>query len=210
MNAVRVLVVDDHEMVADGLVEVLGTQADIDVVGQAGTVRDALRLVAELSPTVVLMDYRLPDGDGLSATTAIREQYPDTAVIMVTASSHETVLAAAVDAGCAGYVTKDRAARDVVSAVTAVARGDVAFPASALRRPAVDGPAATGRLSPRELQVLQRLADGRSTQDIADEYFLSVSTVRNHIQRILGKLGVHSKLEAASVAVREGLVSHRD
>lgn len=209
----RVLIVDDHEMVAQGLSEVLGAEDEIDVVGRAGTVRDAERMAAQLSPDVVVMDYRLPDGDGLMATAAIREQDPDTAVVMVTASDHDTVVAAAIEAGCAGFVTKDRAAQDVVAAVHAAARGEAGFPAAVLGRllgRSGGTSRSAGALTPRELEVLQLLSEGLSTREIAERFVLSISTVRNHIQNILSKLDAHSKLEAVSVAMRQGIVGRPD
>lgn len=213
MQPTRVLIVDDHEMVAEGLSEVLATEDDIEVVGRAGTVRDAERMASQLAPDVVVMDYRLPDGDGLTATAAIRDQAPDTAVVMVTASDHDTVVAAAIEAGCSGFVAKDRAAQDVVHAVRAAARGEAGFPAAVLGRllgRGQAGPRDRGALTQRELEVLQLLADGLSTRAIADRFVLSVSTVRNHVQNILTKLDAHSKLEAVSVAMRQGIVSRPD
>lgn len=213
MQPLRVLIVDDHEMVAQGLSEVLATETGIEVIGRAGTVRDATRMAGQLAPDVVVMDYRLPDGDGLAATSAIRGQNPDTAVVMVTASDHDTVVAAAIEAGCSGFVTKDRAAQDVVSAVRAAARGEAGFPAAVLNRLLGRGHAAPrdrGALTPRELEVLQLLAEGLSTRDIAERFVLSISTVRNHVQNILTKLGAHSKLEAVSVAMRQGIVGRPD
>lgn len=213
MPPTRVLIVDDHEMVAQGLSEVLDAEEEIDVVGRAGTVRDAQRMAAQLSPDVVVMDYRLPDGDGLMATTAIRDRDPQTAVVMVTASDHDTVVAAAIEAGCSGFVTKDRAAQDVVAAVRAAARGEAGFPAAVLGRllgRSRTAPRATGALTPRELEVLQLLADGLSTREIAERFVLSISTVRNHVQNILTKLDAHSKLEAVSVAMRQGIVGRPD
>lgn len=213
METISVLIVDDHEMVAQGLAEVLSAEADLTVVGQAGTARDAQRLAGQLQPDVVVMDYRLPDGDGAETAKQIRAEHPDTKVVMVTASDHDTVISSAIEAGCSAYVTKDRAAQEVVTAVHAAARGELAFPASALARmiPRMrGGNASSGALTPRELEVLQLLADGRSTKDIADELVVSASTVRNHVQRILGKLDAHSKLEAVTVAVRQGIVSYRD
>ena len=209
MNPIRVLVVDDHEMVAQGLTEVLSEEAGIEVVGRAGTVRDAERMAGQWSPDVVVMDYRLPDGDGVSAASVIRDNNPDTVIVMVSASEHDTVVAAALEAGCAGYVTKHRAVEEVVSAVRAAARGDAAFPAAVVGRLLARRSGSnrrTGTLTPRELEVLQLLGDGLSTRDIAARLFVSVSTVRNHVQNILAKLDVHSKLEAVTVAVRQGIV----
>lgn len=213
MATTRVLVVDDHEMVAQGLSEVLAAESDIEVVGTAGTVRDAERMAAQFEPDVVVMDYRLPDGDGLMATSAIRREVPETAVVMVTASDHEALIAAAIEAGCSAYVTKDRAAQHVVSAVRTAARGEMGFPAAVLNRLLARGKASdvrSGALTPREREVLQLLAEGLSTRDIADRLVVSVSTVRNHVQSILTKLGVHSKLEAVTVAARQGIVRYPD
>lgn len=213
MQPTRVLIVDDHEMVAQGLSEVLATEDDIEVVGRAGTVRDARRMAAQFSPDVVVMDYRLPDGDGLTATAAIRGHDPETAVVMVTASDHDTVVAAAIEAGCSGFVAKDRAAQDVVTAVRAAARGEAGFPAAVLGRllhRSSAAPRAKGALTPRELEVLQLLAEGLSTREIAERFVLSISTVRNHVQNILSKLDAHSKLEAVSVAMRQGIVGRPD
>lgn len=211
-SEIRVMIVDDHAMVAEGLAEVLDAEPGIAVAARTGTARDARRLAGQLSPDVVVMDYRLPDGDGAVAAREIRKERPDTAVVMVTASDHDTVIAAAIEAGCAGYVTKDRAAQEVVAAVRAAARGEVAFPASALARmiPRMRGTSSRSTaLTPRELEILQLLADGRSTREIADELVLSQSTIRNHVQNILGKLDAHSKLEAVTTAVRQGIVSYR-
>lgn len=208
VGVVRVLVVDDHQMMAQALAAALSDQPGIDVVAIAGTASDGTRLAAQTTPDVVVMDYRLPDGDGVEATARIRRASPTTAVVMVTASSHETVISSAIEAGCVGFVTKDRAIQDVVAAVHAAARGDVAFPASALLglQAASRGAARSRVLTPRELEVLRLLAGGASTEDVADGLFVSVSTVRNHVHSILTKLGVHSKLEAVVTAVREGII----
>ena len=210
MTTIRVLVVDDHQMVAQGLAEVLTADRDLAVVGHATTVADARRMAQQLRPDVVVMDYRLPDGNGLMATEAICRDLPGVAVVMVTASDHDTMVTAAIEAGCAGYVTKDRAAEDVTAAVIAAARGDVSFPAAAFRQAANGlggGHRGRGALTPRELEVLGQLAEGRSTQDIADHFVVSVSTVRNHVQNIMTKLGARSRLEAVVVAVRQGMVA---
>lgn len=213
-RATTVLIVDDHAMVADGLAQLLATEPDLEVVGLATTAQAARRLAGQLRPDVVVMDYRLPDRDGASAAKSIRRDHPGTAVVMVTVSDHDTVIAAAIEAGCAAYVTKDRAAQDVVVAVRAAARGEVTFPASALARmiPRMRGGTTAGSaaLTPRELEVLQLLADGRSTDEIAEQLVVSPSTVRNHTQSILRKLDVHSKLEAVATAVRQGIVSSRE
>lgn len=212
MSSIRVLVVDDHEMVAQGLGEILGVESDIEVIGRAGTVRDARRKAGQLEADVVVMDYRLPDGDGLVATRHIRDENPEVAVVMVTASDHDTVVAAAIEAGCSAHVSKDRAAEDVVTAVRTAARGEVGFPAAILG--ALMGsraPGTAGRshaLTPRELEVLKLLAEGNSTREVAELLVLSVSTVRNHIHNLLTKLGARSKLEAVTTATRQGIIDY--
>ncbi|MDP9021767.1 MAG: response regulator transcription factor [Actinomycetota bacterium] len=209
MGMIRVMIVEDHVMVAQGMTEVLGAEDDIEVVGHVRTVAEARVAAIRHRPDVVLMDYRLPDGDGADAAAHIRRDLPGTSVVMVTASAHDSVLAAAVEAGCSGYVTKDMAAEDVVTAVRAAHAGQATIPPSLLARllPRLQttrrGPAA---LSPRELEVLRLVASGWSTRDIAEQLFVSVSTVRNHIQSTLRKLEAHSKLEAVATAVREGII----
>lgn len=211
MDPIRVLIVDDHAMVAEGLRDALVRHQDIQVVGGAGSARRAVELAEELRPDVVLMDYRLPDGDGASTTKRIRAGRGRPAVVMVTASDHDSVVAAAVQAGCSGYVTKDRAVSEVVAAVRAAARGEMTFPVEVLARllPGSGGGETTSEaLSARERQVLQLVADGRSTEDIAAELVLSPHTVRNHVQRTLRKLGAHSKLEAVNIAVQHGILDY--
>lgn len=207
---IRVLIVDDHTMVAEGLADALSVHADIDVVGCAGTVSEARSLADEHRPDVVLMDYRLPDGDGAGAARSIRAKRRGTAVVMVTGSDHDSVVASAVAAGCSGYVTKGQSVEDVVAAVRAAARGEMTLPVEALVRlvPGAQNRAAAEALTPRELEVLRHLAAGRSTHDIATELVLSPHTVRNHVQRLLRKLGAHSKLEAVRVAVQHGIVDY--
>lgn len=210
---IRVLVVDDHAMVAEGMATILGDQDDIDVVAVAGTVADALRLAATRDPNVVVMDYRLPDGQGTEAARRIREEDPRVQIVMVTASGHDTVLADALDAGCAGFVTKDRAADDVVAAVRAAHAGEATIPPAMLARllPRLrSNRRDVGVLTPREQEILQLLAQGLSNSDITERLVVSPSTVRNHVQNILRKLDAHSRLEAVATAVREGLVRPPD
>lgn len=208
-DPIRVLIVDDHVMVAQGLSEVIGAEGDMEVVGQARTVQEAELGAQRFEPDVVVMDYRLPDGDGAQATARILARQPDIKIVMVTASDHDTVLAAAIEAGCTGYVTKDRAAQEVVSAVRAASRGEVTVPAAMLAKllpRARSQRSAVGALSPREMEVLTLLAEGLSNRDIADRLVVSISTVRNHVQNVISKLGVHSKLEAVTTAMRQGII----
>ncbi len=197
-------------MVAQGLLALLESEDGIEAVGHASTLAAAYDAVRELGPDVVLMDFRLPDGDGVSGARRIRDEHEDVQVVMLTGAGDDSVLAAAVDAGCAGFVTKDGRVDEVVRAIRAAAEGEVSIPSERLgallshlsrrRRPRAG-------LSARELEVLQLLARGASTTEIVEQLVLSPHTVRNHVRNILAKLGAHSKLEAVAVAAREGIVS---
>lgn len=209
---IRVLVCDDHHVVAQGLAMVLGAEADIEVVGVAGSVAEVRQMTISRRPEVVLMDYGLPDGDGVSATTAIKAAQPDVQVVMLTSYVDEDVLVAAIQAGCTGYVTKHKGAEELTTAVRLAAEGEALVSPDMLARllPRLRrGPHGLGwDLTPRERQVLDLLALGESKEAIAGRLFLSTNTVRNHIQNILTKLGAHSRLEAVAAAAREGLLHH--
>jgi DNA-binding NarL/FixJ family response regulator len=207
---VRVLVCDDHHMVAQGLALVLGAFPDLDVVGVAGTVAEVREQCESRRPHVVLMDYALPDGDGVAATVAIKAVHPDVKVVMLTSFVDEDVLVAAIDAGCCGYVTKHKGGDELAAAVRLAANGEAVVSPNMLARllPRLrrSHRGIGSDLTPREREVLDLLAQGASKEVIARRLFLSTNTVRNHIQGILTKLGVHSRLEAVATATREGLV----
>lgn len=209
---IRVLICEDHHVVAQGLAMVLGAESDIEVVGVAGSVAEVRQMVVSRRPQVVLMDYGLPDGDGVSATAAIKASQPDVQVIMLTSYVDEDVLVAAIQAGCTGYVTKHKGADELTAAVRLAADGEALVSPDMLARllPRLRrGNHGLGwDLTPRERQVLDLLATGESKEAIAHRLFLSTNTVRNHIQNILTKLGAHSRLEAVAAAAREGLL-HR-
>ena len=208
----RVLLVEDHEMVARGLVAALAEEPDLEVIGVAGTVNDGVNRFKQLRPHVVVMDYRLPDGEGTDATRSIREVDADAAVLLLTGADDPSVVSAALDAGCSGFVTKDRSIEDLVSAIRSVARGAAVFPADLLARALSAGSSDKGigsDLTGREREVLGLLADGCSTEDIGTRLFLSLHTVRNHVRNILTKLHARTKLEAVVIAARAGLVDLR-
>ena len=211
---IRVGIVDDHAMVAESLRVLLGGQPDLEVVGIAGTVAGAIALVERFRPHVVLVDYRLPDGDGAAATVEILKRVPETKVVMLSATAGDELLVRAIEAGCSGFLPKERSAIEVVSAVRAAFRGESLIPTEVLaglldriRRVPGDKP---GSLTPRELEILRLLAKGVSTEGISSSLFLSEHTVRNHVRNILGKLGAHSKLEAVAMAARDGIVTIGD
>lgn len=209
---VGVLIVDDHRMFSDSLSRLLADEHGIEVLGVAATGSDAIDMVARLHPKVVLMDYQLPDQDGVTVTCRIRAQSPDVMVVMLTGSTDDRVLLGAINAGCSGFLTKDRAATEVVHAVRAAAVGEALISPALLARllPKLNR---TQRslgedLSDREREILGLLAQGMTNKVIAAELFLSVNTIRNYVQSVLAKLGAHSKLEAVSTAVREGIIDY--
>jgi len=210
-DRIRVLVVDDHKMFAESLVNLLEREEDLAIVGQAGSVGELKRVLQETEPDVVLMDYRLPDGDGIEAAGYVRRERSEAQIVMLTGMSDDTVLLRAIDAGCAGFVTKDNAVEEAVAAIRAAASGEAVISPHMLsrllpklRREREQEPQSP--LTPREREVLLLLAEGLSNGAIAERLFISLNTVRNHVQNLLSKLGAHSKLEAVAIAARNGLV----
>ena len=206
---VTVLIVEDHEMVATGFSAVLNAEPDMEVVGWARTAGEGLGIARELKPDVVLMDYRLPDADGASTAAKLRADLPGIAVLLVTGVETEAAVAAALDAGCAGFVSKGRGVAELAGAIRAAAAGAAVFPTELLASVARHGrdSGVTGHdLTAREREVLQMLAEGRGTADIAAALVVSMHTVRNHVRNILTKLDARTKLEAVVVAARSGLV----
>lgn len=211
-TTVGVLIVDDHRMFSESLARLLADEDGVEVLGVAGTGSDAVDMVDRLHPNVVLMDYQLPDRDGVAVTLEVKRRNPSVMVVMLTGSTEDRVLLAAIDVGCSGFLTKDRAAAEVVHAVRAAAVGEALISPALLARllPKLNR---TQRslgedLSDREREILGFLARGMTNKVIAAELFLSVNTIRNHVQSVLAKLGAHSKLEAVSTAVREGIIDY--
>jgi DNA-binding NarL/FixJ family response regulator len=208
---IRVAVVDDHSVTAEGLARILSAQNDIEVVGTAGTIADALMLINVEAPHVVLMDYLLPDGNGGEAAEQVLARWPETKVLMLTGSDVPEILSLAFDAGCVGFLSKDRPWEDVVAAVRAAAKGEPVIRLDELeglfQRLKLPAQVEPQSLTSRELEVLRRLARAESTSVIAAKMFLSTHTVRNHISNILVKLGAHSRLEAIAIAVRGDIIS---
>ena len=206
---VRVLLVEDHAMVARGIEAALADEDDLEVVGIAGTLDDGVLRFRQLGPDVVVMDFRLPDGEGTDATRQIREIDTEAVVLLLTGADDPSVVSAALDAGCSGFVSKDRDVDELASAIRAVARGAAVFPAGLLSRALSPSAAPSGTgsdLTAREREVLSMLADGSSTEEIGSALFLSLHTVRNHVRNILTKLHARTKLEAVVIAARAGVV----
>ena len=209
-EAARVLIVDDHEVLAASLAQVLDHEPDLTVVGSAGTLEKARALLATAAPDVVLLDHRLPDGDGVEAIPDLLALRPEASIVVLTATTADHVLVAAIEGGASGFVSKTRGLDEVTSAVRAAAAGESVISPEMLARllPRLHRrePAPRDTLTEREREVLQLLAEGLSNAAIAERLFVSVHTVRNHVANLSTKLGAHSKLEALSIAVREGLL----
>lgn len=208
--AIRVLIVEDQVMLADALARLISQEEDLVVVGSVAGVGAALALARREQPDVVLMDFSLPDGDGMAATREIKRWREDTKVVMLTGFGEAAVLEAAIEAGCSGFLTKDRAAADVVAAVRKAHDGESviepALLAAMLARMRRGAGKPRAQLSCRELEVLVLLAKGVANRDIAQQMVVSVHTVRSHVQNLMMKLEAHSKLEAVAKAVRQGII----
>jgi DNA-binding NarL/FixJ family response regulator len=213
---ITVLVVDDHQMVAESIVRSLREEPDIDVVGVAGTAERGIALGAELRPEVVLMDYGLPDLDGASAAARLRELSPGSHVVLVTGHGGSEVVVAALKAGCAGFLEKRQGLGALATAIRLVAAGEMILPTDQLAAllPAIrrgePGQAPAVELTPRETEILGLMSEGLVSKTIARKLGVSLNTVRNHVQNILGKLDAHTRLEAVAIATRMGLVRRPD
>ena len=208
VDATRVVVVDDHQMFVDSLVRLLSDEPDFVVVAVANTIAHGIHAIQSHHPDVLLLDFRLPDGDAPEFVTRLRDVAPTVRVLVMTGLGDESTMEAARNAGCAGVVTKDRAAHDLVDALRAVAAGvPVAGSGSALQSLPPSAEFADATLSAREREVLEQLATGQSTAEIASVLHISPVTVRNHIQRILPKLGAHSRLEAVALGIQDGIIA---
>ena len=206
----RIMVVDDHEVVRLGLNNLLSRQPGWQVVAEAGTVAEAIRLANEHVPDVVVLDIRLSDGNGIEACRAIVKAHPEIKVIMLTSFADDELLFNAISAGAVGYVLKQVGNDDLVRAIETVARGE------ALLDPSVTGQVlaklrestrsvAFTDLSERELRVLALIAQGKTNREIATLLFLGEGTVRNYVSNILDKLGLSNRAEATAYAVRHNL-----
>ena len=207
---VRVLVVDDHQMFAASLAQALQSEPDLLVVGQGASISEARALMASTTPDVVLLDHRLPDGDGVGAIAHLHAIRPSAKIVVLTATTSDRLLVAAMEAGAAGFIAKTQRLDDVIDGVRAAAQGESVVSAKLLTRllPRLRRQSGGGRaeLTEREREILDLLARGLSNADIAEQLTISVHTVRNHVANLSAKLGAHSKLEVLSIAVREGLV----
>lgn len=219
MEAIRVLVVDDHQLVREGLKAMIDQEEDITVVGEASDGAEALAMVRELAPNVVLMDIRMPKMDGLEATRRLKTDCPGTSVIMISVYDNEAYVVDAIRAGAAGYILKDVSRDLLVHTVKAVSAGGVLHRSSLLRRAleSVAFPSTPERhltpcavpeaLSTREMDVLGLMVEGLTNKQIAAELSLAEDTVKKHVQSLIAKFQASDRTQAAVKAVRAGLVS---
>ncbi len=206
--AIRVFLLDDHEVVRRGLRDLLEAEPDIEVVGEAGTAESGLNRMLVLRPDVGLLDVRLPDGDGVRVCREIRSALPGTACLMLTAYGDDQALLGAIMAGAAGYVTKQASGRELIGAVRAVAAGRATLDADAAQRVMrrlrenASGAAQVSALSAQEKRVLDLIGAGLTNRQIAERMFLSEKTAKNYVSSVLTKLGMHRRSQAAAFAAR--------
>jgi two-component system, NarL family, response regulator DevR len=209
----RLLVVDDHEVVRQGLVALLDRRAGFEVVAQAGTVAESLAAAARFEPDVVVMDVRLPDGSGIEACREIRSARPETRVVMLTSYPDEEAVLSAIIAGASGYLLKQVRGRDLVSAIESVGNGDSLLDPAVTEkvlqrvRTAASGGAndELSELTAQERKILLLVAEGKTNKEIASEVYLSDKTVKNYVSSILSKLNLQRRTQAAAFVARHHL-----
>jgi len=204
-NNIRILVADDHPMLREGLVAVLGTQPDFEVVGEAADGAEAARLAAELRPDVILLDLEMPGTDGVAALERLREAGSESRAVVFTAYDTDERVLSALRAGARGYLLKGASRGEIFAAVRTVYAGGSLFGPDATRR-LLDRDSGPEPLTPREREVLSLLAEGLPNKEIATRLFVTERTVKFHVSSILDKLGAHNRTEAVAVATRRGLL----
>ena len=211
----RLLLVDDHAVVRSGLRMLLEPEADFEIVGEAGSGREALKAVAEMRPDIVLMDIGLPDISGIEAAAEIKRLRPETAIVALTIHEDEEYFFKMLEAGASGYVPKRAAPEELVTAIRAAARGEVyLYPSLAkllvkdyiAQEPSGAAARTLDGLTAREQEVLELLAEGAGNPEIADRLHISPKTVARHRENIMGKLNLHSRSELVKYAIRKGII----
>jgi len=204
VGSVRILVVDDHHVVRQGIVALLGTMAGIEVVGQAVSGEEAVTQFDQLQPDITLMDLQMPGGGGVAAVQAIRKKHPSARIVVLTTFDGDEDIYRSLQAGARVYLLKGMTAEQLVGAIRAVRSGKSIIP------PAIAEKLAermnSQELTTRELNVLERIVAGRANKQIASDLFISEATVKTHVNSLLGKLGVTDRTQAATVAIQRGLV----
>jgi len=207
-DKLRIELVDDHEVVRQGLKALLDAEDDLDVVGEASSVEEAVRRVGFDQPDVVVLDVRLPDGSGVEACREIRDRWPEVRVLMLTSFADDEALMASVMAGASGYVLKQIHGSDLVESIRKVGRGETLLDdevtgrvARRLRGEEADDPL-LATLSPQERRILGHISEGKTNRQIAEDMFLAEKTVKNYVSNMLTKMGMSRRSEAAAYAAR--------
>lgn len=203
---IRVLIADDHPVVRSGLAGMLAVEPDVEVVGEAADGAAAVSMARSLTPDLVLMDLRMPVLDGAAATAQITEDLPDVHVLILTTYETDTDILRAVEAGATGYLLKDTPRDQLVAGVRAAARGESALSPSVARRLVQQLRSDADRLTARELEVLSGVARGLSNAAIGRELYITEATVKTHLLRVFGKLGVDDRTHAVTVAIQRGIL----
>jgi len=201
---IRVLVADDHFVVRMGLLGVVNTEPDMEVVGEAADGAQVVELFWKLNPDLVLMDLRMPVKDGIAATREIKTSHPNARILMLTTYDGDTDIHRAIQAGAQGYVLKNSTGDKLIPALRAVAAGEKWIPKEVATRLA--SRKMFEELTPRELEVLQQMARGLANKEIADVLGISEHTVKDHLKSIMGKLRVADRTEAVTVALQRGII----
>ena len=213
MDKIKVLLVDDHAIMRDGIKALLSIHDDIEIVGEASEGKEAIEMAQELAPDVAIMDIGMPGMDGLEATRRLTKRNPRIKVIVLTQHDNKEYIFSTIRAGAAGYVPKKALGSELVSAIRAVCRGDsFLYPSAAkvliedYRQQAEKGDSYDS-LTGREREILKLIAEGQTSREIADALFISLKTVHGHRTKIMGKLDLHNRTELIKYAMRRGLVS---
>ncbi len=213
MDKIKVLLVDDHAIMRDGIRALLSLHDDIEIVGEASEGKEAIEKTQELAPDVIVMDIAMPGMDGLEATRRIRKQDPRAKVLVLTQYDNKEYILSAIKAGAAGYVPKRALGSELVSAIRAVHQGDsFLYPSAATAliddyRQQAKTADPYDQLTPREREILKLIAEGHTSREIADRLFISLKTVAGHRTRIMEKLGLRNRTELFKFAVRKGLLT---
>ena len=207
----RILIVDDHPVTRDGLRTALSASPDVEVVGEASTGEQALDMIPKLTPDVIFMDVRMPGMGGIEATRAIREVVPEAKVVLFTVDESRAAIAEAIQAGVSGYLLKDSSAEELVNAARLAMEGKAVIHPKLTRAfieevQSVDKRGQEAALSKRETQILQKVAYGATTKEVAEELGISPHTVKTHLERVFEKLGASDRAQAVAIAIRKGLV----
>ena len=204
-NKLKVLLVDDHALVRRGFRRMLEDEPTFQVVGEASNGLEAVQLADQLHPDVIVMDCALPQINGIEASRRILAKRPETAILMLSMHSEDTLIRQALEAGAKGYVLKNAMDLDLVSAIKKVAEGKMVLDPQITKSGKMRGERDTG-LTPRELEILQHIVAGKSNKEIGTILFISEATVKTHINSLLGKLGVTDRTQAVTAAIRRGIV----